>query len=200
MVIRGSRQGDIRVIGLVVGTHVIEDIGRDVPHGVQVIIPGHLAVQSKDLWRAINQKCLFQLPTAAPPPQFVPTSDNNSYEVEQLEAQVRGLSTRLKALEAENKVLREKQDDSQTAQKLDEILSALQNQTQIMVPVGQAAFAQDDSEKVDGEAPMFLPDKIHPEDVEARIDIKAESVPSEAAEAASQLRKLKKSGKNPKES
>ena len=33
MVMRGSRAGDIRVIGLVAGTHVIEDIGRGAAWG-----------------------------------------------------------------------------------------------------------------------------------------------------------------------
>jgi len=189
MVMRGSRAGDIRVIGLVAGTHVIEDIGRDVPHGVQVVIPGHLAVQSKDLYRAISQKCLLQLPTAAPPPQYI--GPGVGQETEHLELQIRELSERLKVLEAENKVLREKKDESQTAQKLDEIIQALQNQTTIMVPVGKDASVPEE-EKVDGSAPMFLPDKIRPEDADVRIDVSGKAAPSDAMNAANKLRQLRK--------
>jgi len=192
-IFRASRRGDVKVIGMVSPSHKIEDIRREVPHGVTVTIPGELAVQSKDLWRGISQHHLFQLPSAAPP---APTSTQQAASnTSQLETQVQELSSRVRALEAENKELRDK-DDTQTARKLDEILAALQERPVVVMPgqVATAAAPVTEEETVDGSAPMYLPDQIHPEDANVRIDVKGESATSDAVSAANALRKLRKKG------
>jgi hypothetical protein len=190
-ILKANVMGDIRVIGLVSPSHTIEDIARSVPHGVEVIVEGHLAVQSKDLWTAISQQKLIQLPSVAPSPRY--RAGPNRAEVSALEEQVRDLHARMQALEAENKALRGK-DDTQTALKLDAIIEELQKRPTV-VP-GVVVRDQDASippeEVVDGTAPMFLPDKIHPEDASVRIDVQGESAPSEVISAADRLRKIKK--------
>jgi len=177
-----QRLGDVRVFGLVAGTHVLEDISRDVPCGVTVTIPGELAVRSKDLWRAISQRCIFQLPSAAPPPQF-----STSPEREQLEAQVKELSTQVKALADENRSLRESLQNSNQnySQKLDTILSALQNRA-VFVDRGFTP-----SPEVEIKAPLFIPSKIIPEDVTVRIDVQGEVIQSDAISVAERVRKLR---------
>ena len=50
--------GDITVFGLVSGIHLIEDIRVGVAHGCTVTIPVEKAQKSKDLWRALGQKCI----------------------------------------------------------------------------------------------------------------------------------------------
>lgn len=181
-----QRLGDIRVIGLVAGTHVLEDISRDVPYGVTVTIPGELAVRSKDLWRAISQKCVFQLPSASPPQQFSTSSGRGH-----LEAQVKELSLQVQTLANENRSLRESlQSSSQTySQKLDTILSALQNKA-IFVDRGVIPVSLD--EVADSTAPVFIPSKIRPEDVSVRIDVQGEIVKSDVASVAEQVRKVRK--------
>lgn len=58
---------DVKVMGLVSGIHVLQDINMDVPHGVVVTIPALLATQSQDLWRAISQRLVTQVTTSATP-------------------------------------------------------------------------------------------------------------------------------------
>jgi hypothetical protein len=180
------RSGDVRVIGLVAGTHILEDIARDVPHGVTVTIPGELAVRSKDLWRAISQKCIFQLPSASPP------SPQLGYDIGQLEGQISDLAARLRALEAENKLLREK-TETQTARKLDEIISVLQSRPQTVVITEKEVKTVKPEERVDGTAPIFLPSKLHPDGAAVvRIDVPGENASSDVIDAANRLRKMRK--------
>jgi hypothetical protein len=181
-----QRLGDIRVIGLVAGTHVLEDISRDVPYGVTVTIPGELAVRSKDLWRAISQKCVFQLPSVSSPQQI---SINSGKEY--LEAQVKELSLQVQTLANENRSLRESlQSSSQTySQKLDTILSALQNKA---VFVDRGAISVSLDEVADGTAPVFIPSKIRPEDVSVRIDVQGEVIKSDVSSVVEQVRRVRK--------
>ena len=193
------RSGDIRVIGLVAGTHVIEDIGRDVPHGVTVTIPGELALQSKDLWRAISQKCLFQLPTAAPPPHMsTPVFTDSDKAV--LEAQIRELETQVRVLEAENRALKELAQTTASSDKLDAILMAIQSGQMSMGAAtgGVRPAARPSQEVADGTAPTFLPSEIRPRDVDARIEERKETQVSDVSSAAGRLRKLRK-GADPNE-
>lgn len=183
------QKGDIKVIGLVAGTHVIEDIGRDVPHGMTVTIPAELAVRSKDLWRAISQKCLFQLPTVAAPPQLPPPDQ----EKPRLEAHVRDLEAKVQMLSAENLTLREElrrgaQDQSQ---KLDSILAAIQNGIPMALPAGVRPVRPPE-EVADGSAPTFLPSRIKSDEMTAHIDIQGESSNADVTGAAERLRKLRK--------
>jgi len=186
------RTGDIRVMGLVFGTHLIEDIKQNVPHGMVVTIPGDLAIRSKDLWRGIAQRALFQLPSTSPP-----ETTYSGHEKESLESQIRDLFAQLKALKVENQSLRESlQSNSQlNSQKLDSILSALQNKV--------ASFSQSipssrvvADEVADGTAPMFIPSEIRPKDVDIRIDVQGESIKSDMTNTADLLHKLKRGAKD----
>lgn len=206
--------GDVRVIGLVAGTHVIEDIGRDVPHGGTITISAEEAYRSRDLWTGISQKCLMQLPLIAATPTYIPPGPPvSSYpqlpppqppqppdlEKPRLEATIRGLESQVQALAAENTAIKDElrrgvQDQSQ---KLDTILAALQNGVPMAVQVASAERALK-PEIADGSAPTFIPSEIIPKDVTVRLDIQGESSSaSDVASAAERLRKMRKSGGGP---
>ncbi len=184
--------GDVRVMGLVMGTHMIEDIRMDVPHGMIVSIPAEQAAISRDLWRAISQKCLFQLPsTPAPSPSAPPP--RLAADVER----IRVLEERVQLLERENTQLREALQTSQVQQgKLDRILTLLQSggiavvdRMEIAPNAPRPALAP----TVNGEAPQFIPAEIRPKEVSVHIeDAKGETVTSGVSDAAEQLRKLRK--------
>jgi hypothetical protein len=159
----------------------------DVPCGVTVTIPGELAVRSKDLWRAVSQKCVFQLPSMSPPQQ----SSSTFLDKGQLEAQVKELYTQVKTLADENRSLRESlQANSQIySKKLDSILSTLQNKA---IFVNREADLVSSNEVADGTAPMFIPSEIRPKDVSVRIDVQGEVVKSDVASVAEQVRKVRK--------
>ena len=191
-----SANGDVRVVGLVAGNHLIEDIARDVPYGSVVSIPADLALISKDLWRSISQKFLYQLPT-------IPTTQAVSImpdEKQRLEHYAKELEGHVSRLESENRDLKEQlkgwqeKSDAMMAGKLDSILAMLQSG----VPVQGGAFVRgnDSSQRevpmVDGSAPTFLPSEIRPKDLEARIDVQPASSSSGVSEAAERLRKLRK--------
>ena len=193
---------DIRVLGLVQGTHVIEDLGRDVAYGVEVRIAARDAALSKDLWRGISTKCLFQIPQAAPPafhypepPKAAPAPIVTTTAVQdpQLTSQVQNLTSQMRTLEEENKSLREamKQNSDANAEKLDAILSAVQNGA-FAAPAGNGATTAPKEEVADGSAPTFLPSQIRPTDMEARIDIQGTSADSTVSSARERLRQLKK--------
>jgi len=197
-----AAKGDIRVIGMVGGTHVIEDLQRDVPYRSLVIIPEDQALMSKDLWRAISQGCLLQL-TSAPYPTggLMPGPDN---EKARLEKYCVELESRLVLLQNENDALKRQLDGGANAYaaKLDEILNAVTAgllASSRMVPasghVGAQAPVQRPNEVVDGSAPTFLPGEIVPKDLDARINIQGEASTSEAvSDAADRLRRLRKKG------
>lgn len=187
--------GDIRVIGLVAGTHIIEDIGMDVPHGMTVTIPGDLAVRSKDLWRALSQKCLFQLPAAAPPPQQqqVPGADLDRIRAE---SRAMALEGQVRSLEAANLALQAVVQGFQARdEKLDSILTAIQSGMVFAQQPGASTQAVTKQEVADGTAPMFLPSEIRPKGVDARIDVQSESTESDISSTAEKLRRLRQGGK-----
>lgn len=187
--------GDVRVFGLVVGTHVLEDIGMDVPHGREVIIPADKAVRSKDLYRAISQKCIYQLPAQPMPTYAAPVTiirDDILQERNQF------LEQRCKLLETENEQLRESLRTSMAqGDRLDTILKAIQDvklPDTIFVNGGVAA-APVVQEIADGTAPQYIPDEIAPKGVETRIDVKTDSVDSAGlSSAADRLRQMRNKG------
>lgn len=187
-----SSQGDVTVFGLMVPTCVIVDIGMDVPHGRTIVVPAEKAHVSKDLWRLIGQKCLFQMrsgPYAPQPPM----------------SQVARIPAQQERLEVENAELREtlvrQQQEFQAAQKeskdkLDAILLLLQSGalatgSQAMMSGAKAGLT---SSGVDGSAPSFIPTTITPENAQARIESKKEESASSATSSASKLRELRKKG------
>jgi len=194
--------GDIRVIGLVSPAHLIEDIGRDVPHGVEVVIPVELALRSKDLWRGINQHFLAQLPTIAttvPKQPSIPDPERPRLEarVRELEASVRELEAQLRASQAECLSLRSELERVNQAQdhsvKLDSILAALQSGVPLAVDSvrGRQVAAAPRQEVADGAVPTFLPSEIKPRDVTVRIDIQGEESLSDVSGIGDRLRKLR---------
>jgi len=196
---------DMRVLGLVHGTHIIEDIMMDVPYGVTVTIPAEKAARSKDLHRAISSRCVFPLPANAnvqPPP--------NARLYEELGARVRGLEAELQQLQADNQRLRtenaqlrgENQKLSNVTQssnvadtKLDAILAAIQGGALVRTVVAGSPAVRhvQRDDVVDLEAPMFIPSEIKFKDAEARIEVRTEETSSTGiSDAASKLRKFKK--------
>ena len=194
-------RGDIRVIGMVGGTHVIEDLQTDVPYRSLVIIPEDQALMSKDLWRAISQGCLMQL-TSAPYPTGSAATLPDSEKV-RLEQYCTELESRLVYLQTENDALKRQLEGGASAYsaKLDEILTAIQAGIKV-VPVpaavahlGVASVAPLVDSAVDGSAPTFLPREIVPRDLDLRINIQGEASTSEGvSDAADRLRRIRKNG------
>lgn len=191
-------KGDIRVIGMVAGTHVIEDLQTDVPYRTLVIIPEDQALMSKDLWRGISQGCLLQL-TSAPYPA-VPAAPGPDPERARLEKYCAELEGHLVRLQNENETLKRQLESGTGAQaaKLDEILRAI---TQIhavpVVPGAEVVEARvlTPEAAVDGSAPTFLPSEIVPKDLDVRINVQGESSTSESvSDAAERLRRMRKNG------
>lgn len=89
---------------MVVGTQPLADIGMDVPYGREVIIPAEKAARSRDLYKAISQKQIFQLP-AQPGPQHVAPLGHVKDDL--LQERNQFLEQRCKHLDEENKQLRE---------------------------------------------------------------------------------------------
>jgi len=197
--------GDVRVIGMVAGNHVIEDIGRDVAFRTLVIIPEEQALMSKDLWRAISQGFLCQVPSA-PYPSAASAPDPEKVRLEKYAAQLEALAVRL---QNENEALKHQLEGSAHAHsdKLDQILKAIQSGVAVAPPAAVASAAPSAVaaasapvvvETVDGTAPTFLPGQIRDKDLDARISIQGEESTSDAVtEAADLLRQIRKKERSP---
>jgi hypothetical protein len=186
--------GDVRVFGLVAPQHVIEDIAIVVPHGREIVIPADKAGRSKDLYRAINQKCIFKLPD---PPAPVHQAPITHVKDDILQQRCQFLEARNRLLEEENAGLREslRAAMSQQAQ-LDSILQAVKNVT-VVGGYGVAPVAAAPREELaDGTAPQFIPGDIAPKNAEARIDLVTTEADdsSSVSDAAARLRKMRKGG------
>lgn len=192
--------GDVTVVGIDTSTTVLYDIGMDVPHRGVVTIPADLATISKDLWRAISQRRLFQLhagsvtqgpvrPTLPPTPQLEVWQEKCRI----LEAENTTLKQTVESLRRE---LADKPNSAQpppTDSRLDEILSLLRSGVPIVgasttprtIPVGTGV--------VEVEVPAFIPNEIKPKSVEGRIaEVQSEtSANSNLGSAADALRKLR---------
>lgn len=187
--------GEVIVAGLVTGTHIIEDIGIAVPHQIAVHIPAEQALQSKDLWRGIQQGKLFKLDgggglrTAT----RVQTPDNN----------------RVAILEAENQKLRQELlEEKRRSAGFQELLAGLQGQLHgVQVALGRLGDAPrvvhvqqvnghsepQATEVVGGEVPTFLPEHIRPETAELQIRPATETAEkSNVSSATNKLREMKK--------
>lgn len=189
--------GDVTVVGLDTSTVVLLDIGMDVPHRVVVTVPADRATLSKDLWRAISQRRLFQLhagpATQAPVRPVVPPMASDAWQ------------NKCRALEAENAQLRSRVAEleahvcpvvptSDPTGKLDEILALLRSGGTV-VAVGQAPAARAEQKGVvEVDVPAFIPTEIKPKDIEGRM-AEVQSETSEATNlgsAASALRKFRR--------
>ncbi len=186
--------GDIMVFGLGAPTTLLEDIGMDVPHGHYVTIQAAKAHVSKDLWRAISQKLVFQL-HPGPNGNFSQSSRPvDTSETEALRAQVKALTEEGARLRA---ILLAKEQEQQT--KLDDILSLLRvgGQVGASLTASSASVREraDLTGVVSGEVPTFIPSQIKPEGVEVQLSTNLEeSAGAGVGAATSTLRKFRKSG------
>lgn len=184
---------DVTVLGMIVPTCVLADIGMDVPHQRTVTIPGEKALKSKDLWRSIGQKSLMRLPNGpgrVPPPVL---GDHSNDTVLQ----------RLEALEQENhqirvglqeQAVRLERFEKESEGKLDEVLRLLRSgivMTATSVSPSKTVPHQDSG--VVEDAPIFIPGTIAPANASVRIE-KAESEGDgkSLSEASGKLRGLRK--------
>jgi len=189
--------GDVKVMGLVVPAHLIEDIRVSVGRGVTVTIPADQAARSKDLWRGISQKCLFQLTstghhTASGP---APTIVTNTVDTSGLQNRLQALEERNATLEEESRLLRQTMTETagQQQQTLDTILAAVQAGGGSVQHIyhGGSGPGVPREELADGSAPQFIPDEIKPTDAETRIDTVSEESESGVSSVAERLRKLR---------
>ncbi len=174
---------DVRVMGLVMGTHVLEDIGMDVPFGAVVTIPADRASRSRDLHRAISSKQVRCLPSAAHTNPMQPAATGPASDA------------RIQMLEQECFRLRAELDTANTVHdaKLDAILAALRNGVPVMAgaPVRGIKPPTEQLEVANGDAPVFIPSDVRAEG-EARIDTKtSETASSSVSDAADRLRRLR---------
>jgi hypothetical protein len=191
--------GDVRVFGLVAGTHVLEDIGMDVPHGREVIIPADKAARSKDLYRAIGQKRIFQLPSQPSPQHMAPAGHVHD---DVLQERNRFLEHRCKQLEEEKQRLQEENHGLQASLRsalaqhekdgLNTILQAIQGlkASGTVAASGQAPLPRE--ELADGTAPSYIPSNITPLDAETHIEVRRETGDSDVSMAAERLRRLRR--------
>lgn len=183
--------GDVVVLGLVSPSHFLTDIQTEVPHMGQVVISGEKAIHSKDLWRAISSRQIYQLNILPNQPRSVMPST--------LEADLRG---RIAELEVENRVLKATLLESQSAQKptvdytaqqekLDAILRMVSNPGFSSAPASN--LRPGPSDQIKDESILFIPSSITPVGAETRIELKTEeSESSGVSGAASRLRDLRK--------
>lgn len=189
---------DVTVMGLVSGTYIIEDIQMDVPHCTVVTIPAEKAHRSKDLWRGISSKQLFQIRTA-PVAHPAPPHVNGVVEKE--------LRDKQRLLETENEELRQKLVDQHVAshrqsedftqamaiqrEQLDKVINLLAAGVTVGGGSSSQPTAKAVSEVVSGEVPTFIPSSITPKNADARIDIKTTETDSSVSDAAGKLRGLR---------
>lgn len=184
--------GDITVLGIHPTVCVLADIGMGISHGTTVVIPAEQATRSRDLWRAISQKYLFQLKSGV----LTPNTSLNPLQTENAE-----LRERVRLLEEENHVLREAQRlvGKEEHGKLDAILTLLQGASQgtprsILgtAPSLVSVPAEAHVEVVEIEPPPFIPSKIRSDEpMHVRVQTEKEASEGSVTEAASRLRELR---------
>lgn len=178
----------IAVFGLISPTVLLEDIQMDVPFETTVVIPSEQAMRSKDLWRAISSKQVYQLSKS---PNAVP------YPTQEQE-----LRTRIRELEQENEDLRSRllakhaECDKYSVQQtmLETILQKLTvpHTLPLTVAATQAAPVTVDMGAVAGDVPMFIPSNITPEVVETRIETTKSETETPVSDAQSKLREMRR--------
>lgn len=195
-----SVAGEIVVVGVITGTHIIEDIGIAVPHKVAVNISAELALRSKDLHRGIQQGKIFMLDGGSGiRAATTPTSDHN--RVAQLEAENARLKQELDAEKLRNQGLQDVLAGfGAQLQGLNVTLGRLGDrppqgiQMHGSVPMALGTVAPEAAPGVvGGEVPTFLPERIRPDAAESQIRPAMETAEkSNVTSAASKLRELKK--------
>lgn len=198
---------DQQFVCLVPGEVEIKDLSLLVGEGEVVTIPADKALDSQDLWRAVNQKLLFrirqgQASKGVTPPsdalQRVATLEREKADLEAraagLQAQVEGLRRQVEERDGEIRVLRG-MVASQPAPdpRLDAILADLQalkgRPAQVVVAQG-SAMAPAPAPVVDPSLPIFLPTFEKPQD--ARVQVQETTSEGSTQSAQEALRKLRK--------
>jgi hypothetical protein len=195
--------GDVTVVGLDTSTTVLYDIGMDVPHRSVVTIQADKATLSKDLWRAISQRRLFQLHSGS-------ITQGSVRPVVPPSLSIEAWQERCKHLEVENQALKDavrslqrelaaKSDAPITVAptpvdpRLDEILQLLRSGQTMGGASAPARSAPAVKGVVEVDVPTFIPNEIKPKSVEGRIaEVQAEtSEKSNLGSAADALRKMR---------
>lgn len=202
--------GDITIISLVSGPHLIEDIGVSCHPGVLVTIPGAQTLISKDLYRGIAAKALA---VVAQPPQTL-AKPKASQELTQALADLTQAQSDLSQATKQNEALfarnafleqlcSEVQGELATLKaresKLDAILDAVNKPQTVVTQVissetvtRNALVALPSEEVVGGEAPMFIPSTIKSETMGGEhVGVQEGTSDSGVGAAAKQLRKLR---------
>jgi len=192
------RGADIRVMGLVHPSHLVEDISVGVAFGVTVIIPAGKAALSKDLWTAISQKRLFKMPSAGPPGVVVAPGQvaATAKDTANIQTRLQSLEARNGQLEDESRKLREQLAASQEKQQstLEAILEAVKAAPGVGHHVqgsNGAVSTQAASDVADGSAPTFIPEAIRPKEAEVRIESQDASAASDVSSVTDRLRKMR---------
>ena len=163
--------------------------------GVTVSIPSDRAGMSKDLWRAVGQKKLFQWPQGTAPQHVAPTTHVRD---DVLQARNLFLEERVRQLEEENRQLRHSLEAALAQQeRLDRILLAVEGvRTVSSAPAqvsGHHGHHASNGEVADGTAPQFIPSEIAPKDASTRIDlVKQEGTDTDMLDAKAKLRKFRR--------
>lgn len=187
--------GGITVTKTSTGTMFLQDIKVYVSHREPVYIPANQALNSRDLYRALNTKEIFQLLStlpqqgAASPPEDL---KNVSLEMENrvLRDQLARSQQQGVALQSSMSSLQQQMGELLTiAKRIDESPKITVAQT-----AGVAATAGlVVTEAVGGEVPMFLPDTIVPTDATIHLQIQQSSSNSDkVSAAASKLREMRR--------
>jgi hypothetical protein len=180
--------GDITVLGMTMGIHMLEDLRIGVPHGMLVTIPAEQALTSRDLWRAISQRQIFRIhgggihAPVSVPPAAPPTSD----VVPRLMEENQQLQTALAAQLAQHEaVMAQLKAQAAAIQALTQVVAA-----QPRVAGGPSAPAT--ASDVDTTAPTFIPANIKPDSVEVHIETtRTESDGSDISGNRDKLRRLR---------
>jgi len=214
-------QGTYTVVGMVTGTHVIEDLKLPVPYRVAVHIPADEAHRSRDLWIGIDQKRLFLLKgqsgAVRPAPKATPVSvpAASKEEVDQLKSELEAAKQEL--VSARQEAEKARQDfllvQGRLTDALTELAAAQKHNSSLQedhtkkletivgmlsrLGSGQVSVVegvQEALQAVGGDIPVFIPDTIQPQDAETNIQTKKVDVleGSTVKGAASSLRELKK--------
>lgn len=205
---------DVVVTNVRMGTYVISDIGIDVPHGVVVHIPSEKALRSKDLWRGISQRTLFQfhpsaihkgalIPVQPPEPLPPPPTEPTAYHAP--ETLVHALTEHNKALtlavERRDEVLfalvaeQQRQLTEQGKQLAEAIQLLRERSVTTIAPLTATGVVPGLPDVANGDAPVFIPSAIKPKDVEAHVNVQTEALEgSSVSDAASALRRLRQGG------
>ncbi len=186
--------GDVTVLGVTMGDHVLEDIQMSVPQGMIVTIPAELALRSKDLWRAVAQKSIMRIhagPIGAPI-QVAPQQTNHDVIVESLSAQNRQLQQTLDDQRVMNAAILEQLRLQTEAFK---VMAARVEATgvQVRVVAAQPTVAGVPAALLPDDVPTYIPSSIKPVEADVRIETQQEEAQgADIANKRNKLRQLRK--------